>query len=396
MKQAIKKGSTVKAFDLNAFKAKMNCASTNEKDLTMSNADKPLSFITMPEAFANAIKLPGFPMGYMSIITGWSNTGKSTLLNCLIASCVNNGILPIIYDTENNFDFSYARDCGLKAEPIYGDVEVESVDEETGEVTVTTERQIIEWEGDFIYFNSRKLAEAYGTMDYSQGKQVSKKRKTAVIEDIAYSMNDFLDKQEDGELPMPICFVWDSVGSCIGWKSYTSKVGNPMFDAASLSSSFTNILNARIPSSRSVASPYTNTFVCVNKIWNDSMNAVGPAASIELKGGRSFYYAARFILHVGGVAKAGVKKLSAVAKGETYNYGIITKATVTKNQLQSPWNVTYSGEMACVHNGLLPIDALDEYKKNEIPKLLAKLNEGKTNTSISASEIDFEEEDSTD
>jgi hypothetical protein len=397
MKQAIKKGSTVKAFDLSAFKAKMNCASTNEKDLTMSNADKPLSFITMPEAFANAIKLPGFPMGYMSIITGWSNTGKSTLLNCLIASCVNNGILPIIYDTENNFDFSYARDCGLKAEPIYGDVEVETVDEETGEVTVTTERQIIEWEGDFIYFNSRKLAEAYGNMDYSQGKQVSKKRKTAVIEDIAYSMNDFLDKQDDGELPMPICFIWDSVGSCIGWKSYSSKVGNPMFDAASLSSSFTNILNARIPSSRSVASPYTNSFVCVNKIWNDSMNSMSNVPSIELKGGKSFFYAARLIIHVGGVSKSSIKKLSATAKGSTYNYGIISKIRVNKNQLPTPWNITYEGEIACVHNGLWCPDDMESYKKQymkDILKMIEESGSGKT-SDVSEKDVVFDETDET-
>lgn len=392
MKQAIKKGSTIKKFDINELKEKMGLNSKKD-DLTMSNADKPISFIPMPEAFSDALKLPGFPQGFMSIITGWSNTGKSTLINCLVASCINNGILPIIYDTENNFDFYYARDCGMKCTPVYGDIEVESVDEETGEIITTTETQIIEWTGEFIYFNSRKLAETYGNNDYSTGKQTSKKRTQAVIEDIAYSMNEFLDKQDNGELPMPICFVWDSVGSVISYKSYASKTGNNMFDAGALSAAFTNLLNARIPSSRSIASPYSNTFVCVNKIWNDSMNSMGGAASIELKGGKSFFYAARLIVHLGGLAKSAVKKLSATAKGASYNYGIISKIKVNKNQLPTPWNITYEGEISCVHNGLCNPDKIEAYKKEYMKDILKRIEEiGQGNVeSVTETDISFEE-----
>lgn len=397
-KQVIKKGSTIskKDFDFEAFKEKMGLAVKDPTDLTMSNADKPLEFIPMPKAFSNALKLPGFPQGFMSVITGWSNTGKSTLINCLIASCVDNGIVPVIYDTENNFDFTYAIDCGLKAEPIYGDVEVEVLNEETGEVEVEVQKQIIDWKGRFYYYNSRKLAEVYGDNDYSTGKKVSKKRTTAVIEDIAYSMNEYLEKQENGEFPFPICFIWDSVGSCIGWKSYTSKVGNPMFDAASLSAAFTNLLNSKIPSSRSVASPYTNTFVCVNKIWNDSMNNSIGLPSIELKGGRSFYYAARLILHVGGVAKAGIKKLSATAKGETYNFGIVSKIKVTKNQLPGPWNITYEGEIACVHNGLCVPDEIDDYKKTYMKDILKRIEQLSNGTTVNETDVTFNETETED
>lgn len=359
----------------------------------MSNADKPMSFIPMPKAYNEALKLPGIPQGYMSIITGWSNTGKSTLINCLIASCIDNGIMPIIYDTENNFDFFYARDCGMKCEPIWDEVETEVVDEETGEVSVVTENQIVEWSGDFFYFNSRKLAETYGNNDYSTGKQTAKKRTTAVIEDIAYSINDFLDKQENGELPMPICFIWDSVGSAISYKSYASKTGNNMFDAGALSAAFTNILNSRIPSSRSVASPYFNTFVCVNKIWNDSMNSMGGVPSIELKGGKSFFYAARLIIHVGGLAKAAVKKLSATAKGASFNFGIVSKVKVNKNQLPTPWNITYEGEIACVHNGLCCPDEIDAYKKEYVKDILKRIEELNEGVKVDESDIKYTEEE---
>lgn len=393
MKQAIKKGATVKPFDFNALRERNGLAT---KIGTESNgaADKPMSFIQMPKAFENALKLPGFPMGYMSIITGWSNTGKSTLINCLVASCVNNGILPVIYDTENNFDFSYAINCGLKAEPFIETKEYEVVDEETGEVHIEQREEITDWIGNFAYYNSKRLARTYGKNNYATGKQETKCRTTAVIEDIAFSINDYLEQQENGDIPMPICFIWDSVGSVISYKSYASKVGNNMFDAGALSVAFNSILNDKIPSSRKTDSKYTNTFVCVNKIWNDSMNSVMGAPSIELKGGKSLYYAARLIIHLGGIAKAAIKKLTATAKGSTYQYGTVSKIRVNKNQLPTPFNVTYEGEIACVHNGLCCVEDLDKYKKTYMKDILKNLeNQSASSDDISEKEIQFEEEE---
>lgn len=395
MKQAIKKKESLTS-TIASIKGEIGLIKTSVDDLSKSCADKPMEFIVMPKAFENAIKLPGFPMGYMSIITGWSNTGKSTMKNCLIASCINNGILPVIYETENNFDFKYAIDCGMKATPVYAEVEVERIDQETGEVYIEMENRIVDYEGDFIYFDSTILASLYGNNDYSSGKQVKTKRKVAVIEDIAYSMNSILDMQDEGKIQQPICFIWDSVGSISSYQSYKSKVDNNQWDAGTLSKAFNTILNARIPSSRRVDSPYTNTFVCVNKIWNDAMNAVGGAASIELKGGKSFYYASRLIIHLGGVAKAGIKKLNAIAKGETYTYGMVSKIRVTKNQLPTPYNITYEGEVCCVHNGLCCPEDIDDYKKAHMKDLLDRLLE-KSETArtkgIQTTDVEFIEEE---
>lgn len=386
MKQPIKKKDFKKP-SISELKAKMELSMKNSTDFVNSVADKPMTFIPLPDAFSDAIKLPGIPMGYLSIVTGWSNTGKSTIKNCLIASCINNGILPIIYETENNFDFQYAIDCGMKATPVYGDVEVEHIDYETGEVTYTTENQIIDYTGDFFYFNSAKLANAYGDNDYSTGKKLKVKRKQAVLEDIAYSINDFLDKQDSGEIPYPMCFIWDSIGSIQSFKSLESKSTNNMFDAGAISQAFNNIINNRIPSSKSMGSEYTNTFFCVNKIWNDSMNSMGGVPSIELKGGKTFFYGARLIMHLGGIGKAATKKLTATAKGETYNYGITTKIRTTKNQLPTPWNVTYEGEMSCVHNGLVNPNKLDDYKKTYMKDILSKLeSEGVTEADVQFAE----------
>ena len=377
MKQAIKKKEYTKP-DIKDIKAKLGFNTSNNVSV-MSSADKPMEFIVMPEAFEEALKLPGIPKGYMTLCIGWSNTGKSSMKNCLIAACQKQGILPVIYETEGNFDWKFAIDCGVEATPVYG----EYVDQETGEVR----KEIVDYEGNFIFFDTKNLAAAYGNRDYSAGKETKTYRKQAVIEDIAYSINDLLDKQDNGDIPYPMCFIWDSVGSISSFKSVQSKTGNNMFDAGALSVAFNNIINSRIPSSRKISEPYTNTFFCVNKIWNDSMNSMGGAASIELKGGKSFYYGARLIIHLGGVAKASTKKLTATAKGETYNYGIITKVRVTKNQLPSPYNVTYEGTMACVAHGLVSEGNLETYKKNEMKSILSAI-EAQSNGGIKVSEAD--------
>lgn len=377
MAQPLKK-KEIKKFDIGEFKKKLSNAPV---------ADKPMEWIIMPKAFQDALHIPGIPAGYMSGVRGWSDTGKSTIKNCLIAAAQKQGILPIIFETEGNFDFKYAIDCGMEATPIEG------VDEETGEV------KIVDYEGNFILFNNAGICEYCGDMDYSTGTKKSTKRTVAVIEDIAYIINDLIDKQEAGELPMPLLFVWDSVGSIGSWKSYTSKAGNNMFDAGALSVAFNNIINARIPGSRSQNSQYTNTFFVVNKIWLDSMNSVGGAASIENKGGKSFFYAMRLLLHVGGVAKAGTKRLKATYKGNEYQYGITSKISIAKNQLPTPFNVTYAGTICCVHNGLCSEDKLDAYKKENIPQIMERMAEslGKEELkSVVAENVSFEEEENLD
>lgn len=381
-KQPLKK-KEIKKFDISAFKKSVL---GDEKAKT---ADKELEWIEMPRAFQDALKLPGIPRGRASMVRGWSDTGKSTLKNLAIANAMKQGILPVIFETEGNFDFQYAKDCGMDITPIYDDVEY--VDEETGEIT--KKREIVDWEGSYFLFTPKKICEYCGDMDYSQGKKVNKRRKVAVIEDIGYIINDFLDKQDNDELPMPILFVWDSVGSIQSWKSYTSKSGNNMFDAGAINTVFKPIFS-RIASSKEIGMPYTNTLFCVNKIWTDNANSVGNAVAIKNSGGESFQYGVRLGIHVGGTAKAGTKKLKATLKGVEYQYGNITKISVFKNQLPTPYNITYSGTMCCVHNGIIPESEIDTYKKKELPTIFEKIKNMSSNdmANVDASEIQFNEE----
>lgn len=333
-------------------------------------ADKPMEWLIMPFAYQDALKLPGLPMGRTVVVRGWSDTGKSTLKNCAIAAAMKQGILPVIFETEGNFDFQYAKDCGMQIEPVYGMVDRE--DPLTGEVKKV--KEIVNWEGDYILFTNRGINDFCGDMDYSTGTKKAKKRGTPVIEDIAYIISTFLDKQEAGEIPMPILFLWDSIGSIQSWKSYNSKVGNNQFDAGAISTAFKPIFS-RIASSKEVGSEYTNTLFIVNKIWLDAQNSMGGAVSIENSGGKSVGYNLRLGIHVGGTAKASTKKLKMTYKGQEYQYGTITKISVFKNQLPTPFNVTYSGTMCCVHNGIIAESELEEYKKKYMPVIFERMKE---------------------
>ena len=391
-KQPIKK----KKFDINSFKESkgLNVTKTN---MVVSAADKPQDFIVMPEAFVEATKLPGIPMGVTTIIHGHSNTGKSLLKNCLIASAQKQGILPVIIETENNFSFPFAIDCGVDAEPVYGDVEVEETDIETGEITTHTENRIINYTGNFMYYDSEILVEKYGNFDHAQGKPVSKKRTVPVIEDVAMLVNELLTDQEEGRLPVPLLFVWDSVGSIPSFASLMSSRSNSMWDAKALQESFNILLNNKIPCSKKISSPYTNTFVAVNKIWLDSMSAPMAAPSVQLKGGNALLYASRLTILLGGSIKAATQKLTATSKGEKYTYGLKTKIKVVKNQLDSPYNLTYEGTFCCVPDGMVSENKLDDYKKEHIGKILKQLSqqlsEGGKEAEVTEEDVQFGEED---
>ena len=59
-----------KEFSLDAFK--------ESEGLDNIIKDKELSWIPLSEAFHDALKIPGIPIGFFTSFRGYSNTGKST------------------------------------------------------------------------------------------------------------------------------------------------------------------------------------------------------------------------------------------------------------------------------------------------------------------------------
>ncbi len=72
------------------------------------------------------------------------------------------------------------------------------------------EKQVVDYEGNFMYFDGKILCELYGTNDYATGKETKKRRTVPVLEDIAFAINKILDMQENGDIQQDICFLWDS------------------------------------------------------------------------------------------------------------------------------------------------------------------------------------------
>ena len=395
-KQAIKKGSIIKKNGLSAWKNNVGMDSESAKKVTsVSNANKPESWILMPKAFTNCLKIPGIPMNTVVSVVGHSNSGKTTLLNHAIVGAQRQGIIPVIIDTENSFSFNYAKNMGFEAEPVYGEVEVEDYDPETGEVTTHMENQIVHWDGNFIYYNNRLLCERFGDIDYAKGTKTKTKRKVAVIEDVAMAINELLDAQDNGEIEQGFLFVWDSVGSIGCFKEYTNgKLGNPMWTAAAMGPAFNTIVNDRIPSSKKVSSKYDNTFLYVNRVWLDNTtNPVGPP-SLQVRGGKTLRWSVRLEILTGGQLTAGIKRLTATAKGLNYSYGIETKIKVLKNHLDQPHNVCYEGKLIASDLGFIDIEDLDEYKKTHISQILKELNSKVTNgDKIDEKDVKFIEEE---
>ena len=394
-KQAIKKGAgIVKKSGIAAFKEKKGMVYTpseNNEVTIVSNADKPMEWLTMPEAFQDATKLPGIPIGYVTSIIGHSNTGKTTLLNHAMVSAQRQGYIPVYFDTENAFSFEYAVKMGLDATPVYGDVQVEDIDPETGDVSYHIENRIVNWEGNFLYYNTTKLAEQYGTFDYSTGKDTTKNRGEAVLEDIARCMQELIIAQRDGEIDQGLVFIWDSVGSIGCYKEYKSLSANNMWAAGALSVAFMKVVNDLIPSSRKVSSKYTNTFIYINKVWMD--NTTSPTQAImRPKGGNAFKYATRLEILMGGQLTAGVKRLTATAKGLNYSYGTETKIKVLKNHLNAPHNVCYEGPLVATDTGFISVDSLEDYKKTHVSVILKELqNRASDGIKVKESDIEFQE-----
>lgn len=360
-KQAIKK-KTVNLDFINNLKA----------ELKGKSANKPIEFIELPSGYQAATKLSGIPMGQLTLVFGHSNTGKSSMVNGVIVGCQKKGIWPVIIDTENNFSFNYAKKYGMEAEPVMGKLHKERIDMETGEVIEYEEDGIVEWTGNFIYFNQASLLAKYGDMDYSTGKKSKTRRTVPCIEDVALCIKELLDAQDNGDIPFDLCFIWDSVGSVSSFDSLMSQNQQNMRDANKLKEAFKTVI-PRITGTNNQSCEHHNTMFAVNKVWVDTITTMGKP-KLKLSGGEGLYYYARLAIQLGGNANASTTRLTAVSKGQTYNYGLETKIRVDKNHLDSPHDLTYEGKMACVSDGLIPCEAEDEWKRTHMKEIVASLN----------------------
>jgi recA bacterial DNA recombination protein len=323
------------------------------KGLTRKIKNKELSWIPLSGAFQEALGIPGIPRGYTTLSRGYTNTGKSTSIYEAIVGAQKIGDLPIIFDTENNFNWEHARMIGMQFEDV--------IDEETGELT---------HEGDFIFLNGRALLDLYSLWDYDEAKEKSEPvRNEPVIEDIARFIDEIMDDQEAGKIQRSCAFFWDSIGSLDCFKSVKSKSKNNMWNANALESAFKSILNFRIPDTQRFDCPYTNSFFAVQKIWYDNMNM-----KIKHKGGEAFFYGARLIIHFGGILSHGTTKKNAqlTNKGVMYKYqfGIEADVKCEKNQITG---IEQMGKLLSTPHGYVNPAKEKEYKEEKKDYIIQQL-----------------------
>lgn len=313
-----------KSFSLSDFKKKYECEIVEQK---------PLEWLSLGDGWREQTGLPGIPLGYSTLGRGYSNTGKSTLLSVGLVEAQKKGILPIIIDTENNLGRS------------------------------RLERMGFDWDNCILIDNDVLLNEF--------GKKQDKNRSEATIEDMAMCVSYYLDLQDSGELGVDLFFAIDSFGTldCIRSVNAADKGSsdNNMWNAGAFEKAFKYLLNNRIPSSRKINKPYTNTLVAVQKIWLDSLSPGMPV--VKHKGGEAAYYGSRLIYHFGGSINHSTKKVKAVSKGREIAYGIETKIGVVKNQIDGELGgIALEGKIVSVPDGFIDAskNAIDNYKKENI------------------------------
>ena len=372
MAQPLKKkearSNTDKLAALREFKNKNGLSSTVEKEP---------QWLILPEAFQKATRLPGIPCGYCSRIRGKSNTGKSTLKLEIIKAAQRQGILPVVFELENNFAWKHAKEIGVDVS--------EAIDEETGEV-------IYGPADNMLYYDTATLYEKYGKFDHEHGKWLTKpNRETYVIEDVAMCIKDLIRAQRNGELPMDMIFVIDSIGVGDCYRAAVNNSSNNMWYAGAVSVAFNSIVNDLIPSSRNINSEYLNTLFFVQKTWTKT-TALGLPSAVS-KGGESLDWAVRISIYLGGIESASIKKLTATSGGREYKYGTKTKIQVEKNHVS---DITYEGEICSTTHGFWDPDKLDEYKKTYASEIKEKLAETYKIPIDEVGDVSYEEVDEDD
>ena len=313
--QELKKG-----FDLNKFKEK--------KMLNSSVKFKQQQWIPLSPAFQSVTSVPGIPTGHIVLLRGHSDTGKTTALIEAAVNAQKAGILPVFIVTEMKWNWEHAKQMGLEFDEI--------ADPETGE--------IINYEGNFIYIDRENLNS---------------------IEDVAGFILDLMDEQKKGNLPYDLCFFWDSIGSIPCEMSIKSNKNNNEWNAGAMSTQFSNSVNQKVVMSRKESSPYTNTLVCVNKVWAAKAEMPMGKPKMMNKGGFAMWYDATFVVTFGNIANAGTNKIKAVKDGKQVEFAKRTNLQIDKNHING---ITTRGKIIMTPHGFIEDDekALKSYKSDQV------------------------------
>jgi hypothetical protein len=285
--------------DLNTNAGVLSMPKPIRKSILKQNVKfKEQEWIPLSSAFQDVTSIPGIPMGHIVLLRGHSDTGKTTALLEAAVSAQKRGIMPVFIITEMKWSWDHAKMMGMEVN--------EAVDKKTGEIT--------NYDGNFIYVDRETINS---------------------IEDVAGFILDLMDEQKKGNLPYDLLFLWDSIGSVPCEMSIKSNKNNNEWNAGAMSTQFGNSVNQRITLSRKESSPYTNTLVCINKVW--TLKAESPMGQPKLmnKGGYAMWFDATFVVTFGNVMSAGTSKIKAIKDGKQVEFAKRVNIQIDKNHINS-------------------------------------------------------------
>jgi len=314
-------------FNLDAFKEK--------KGLKQNIKFKDQEWIPLSPAFQDVTSIPGIPMGHIVLLRGHSDTGKTTALLEAAVAAQTRKILPVFIITEMKWSWDHAKMMGMDVREV--------VNEETGEVE--------NYEGNFIYVDRETINS---------------------IEDVSGFILDLIDEQKKGNLPYDLLFLWDSIGSVPCEMSIKSNKNNNEWNAGAMSTQFGNSVNQKITLSRKESSPYTNTLVCINKVW--TLKAESPMGKPKLmnKGGYAMWFDSTFVVTFGNIMSAGTSKIKAIKDGKQVEFAKRVNIQIDKNHING---VTTRGKIVMTPHGFIndndrELKAYKEDRKEEWKQIL--------------------------
>ena len=292
-------------FNLDAFKEK--------KGLKQNIKFKDQEWIPLSQAFQDVTSIPGIPMGHIVLLRGHSDTGKTTAMIEAAVSAQKRKILPVFIITEMKWNWEHATQMGMDVKEVK--------DPETGEV--------LNYEGNFIYVDRESINS---------------------IEDVAGFILDLIDEQKKGNLPYDLLFLWDSIGSVPCEMSLKSNKNNNEWNAGAMSTQFGNNVNQKITLSRKESSTFTNTLVCINKVW--TLKAESPMGKPKLmnKGGYAMWFDSTFVVTFGNIMSAGTSKIKAIKDGKQVEFAKRVNIQIDKNHING---VTTRGKIVMTPHGFI-------------------------------------------
>jgi hypothetical protein len=117
-----------------------------------------------------------------------------------------------------------------------------------------------------------------------------------------------------------------------------------------MSTQFGNSVNQRITLSRKESSAFTNTLVCINKVWTAKAESPMGKPKLMNKGGFAMWFDSTFVVTFGNISNAGTSKIKAIKDGKQVEFAKRVNLQIDKNHING---VTTRGKIVMTPHGFI-------------------------------------------